>query len=362
MNPTTIALLIAGLVFLAAGAELLVRGAARLAAAAGISPLVIGLTVVAYGTSTPELAVSLQAGLAGKADIAVANVVGSNIFNVLCTLGLCSVLLPLAVAQQLVRLDVPIMIGASVLVLALALDGRLGPADGAMLAAGLGLYTVWAIRKSRGETAGVRAEYEHAFGERSGGGGAAVHLLLVAGGLALLVLGSRWFVHGAGAVARALGLSEVVIGLTIVAAGTSLPEVATSIVATLRKEPDLAIGNIVGSNVYNLLAILGLSSLVTPGGLAVAPSIINFDMLFMVGVAVACLPIFFTGSCIARWEGALFLGCYVAYAAYLILNATQHDALPLFSTVMLEFVAPLIAVTLAVLGVRAVRAGRRARQ
>jgi len=172
-------------------------------------------------------------------------------------------------------------------------------------------------------------------------------------GLILLVLGSRWFVAGAVALAHAMGVSDVVIGLTIVAAGTSLPEVFTSLMATIRNERDIAIGNVVGSNIYNILMIIGVSSLVAPDGLNVAPSLINFDMEVMIAVAVACLPIFFTGHSIARWEGFLFLGCYAGYTAYLIMDATGHDALPLFSQVMLMFVLPLLAVTVSVITFRA---------
>jgi cation:H+ antiporter len=157
-----------------------------------------------------------------------------------------------------------------------------------------------------------------------------------------------------------MGVSDVIIGLTIVAAGTSLPEVATSILATLRNKRDIAIGNVVGSNIYNLLAILGLSSLVTPGGLQVASSLLSFDLPIMLAVAFACLPIFFTGYRIARWEGALFLGGYIAYTAYLVLAATQHDALPMLSNAMLFFVLPLVAITLAVVTLRTLRARNRA--
>jgi cation:H+ antiporter len=175
---------------------------------------------------------------------------------------------------------------------------------------------------------------------------------LVAVGLLGLALGARWFVDGAVALARTLGVSDLVIGLTIVAAGTSMPEVATSIVATVRGERDIAIGNVVGSNIYNLLAILGISSLVTPGGLSVAPSLLAFDLPVMVAVAVACLPIFLTGWSIARLEAAVFLALYAAYTAYLVLKAQEHDALPAFSAVMLEFVIPLVALGVGVSVVR----------
>jgi cation:H+ antiporter len=361
MTIETTAMLLGGFMLLVLGAELLVRGASRLAGALGISPLVIGLTVVAYGTSAPELSVSLQAALAGNADIAVANVVGSNIFNVLFILGACAAIKPLVVSRQLVRLEVPIMIGISVLLLALSLDGRLGFTDGALLASGVAAYTVWAVRKSRKERtalraggAGDRPQAVRAKKARRLGVQAAV----IAMGLALLILGSRWLVAGAVALAASMGVSDVVIGLTIVAGGTSLPEVFTSLMATIRNERDIAIGNVVGSNICNILLIIGVSSLVTPGGLNVAPSLLNFDMEVMVAAALACLPIFFTGCAIARWEGWLFLGGYAAYTAYLIMDATGHDALPVFSNTLLMFVLPLAAVTVAVVTVRAVRRQR----
>jgi len=358
MDGMTIALLAGGFVLLLLGAELLVRGASRLAAAVGVTPLVIGLTVVAYGTSTPELAVSIQAGLAGNADIAVANVVGSNIFNVLFILGACAALKPLVVSRQLVRLEVPIMIGLSGLLLVLSMDGRLGWTNGTLLIAGIIVYTFWTIRRSRRESierasSAPQNDANHPSGKKAGfiagqalGGGV---------GLILLVLGSRWFVTGAVALAHAMGVSDVVIGLTIVAAGTSLPEVFTSLMATIRNERDIAIGNVVGSNIYNILMIIGVSSLVAPDGLNVAPSLINFDMEVMLAVAVACLPVFFTGYSIARWEGFLFLGCYAAYSAYLIMDAAGHDALPVFSHAMAVFVLPLIAVTISVIAFRSLR-------
>ncbi|MEZ4729354.1 MAG: calcium/sodium antiporter [Caldilineaceae bacterium] len=359
MDIFLIGMLVGGFVLLVLGAELLVRGAAKGAALFGISPLVIGLTVVAFGTSAPELAVSIQAGLSGSADIAVANVVGSNIFNILFTLGLCAVIQPLLVAQQLVRLDAPLMVGLSVLTVLLALDGRFQWFDGLLFVTLLVFYNIWAIRKSRQENAVVQTEYAQEYGAQSSPPFTLIEIVknaaFVVGGLVILVWGARWLVDGAVTLAQLLGVSDMIIGLTIVAVGTSLPEVATSIIATIRNERDIAIGNVVGSNIYNILAILGVSSLVTPGGLTVAPAMLNFDLIFMAAVAFACLPIFFSGYSIARWEGALFFGGYIAYTAYLILDATQHDALPMFSNTMLYFVLPLITITLAVVGIRALR-------
>jgi cation:H+ antiporter len=358
VDAISLAKFLTGLVLLGLGAEVLVRSASRAAAALGISPLVIGLTVVAYGTGAPELAVCVRAALGGGvgSDLAVGNVVGSNIFNVLFILGLSAALAPLVVSRQLVRIDVPILIGAVVLLGVFALDGEIGRLEAGALFAGVLAYTVFAVRLARAESA-ARPE---AAGDPALSRGATAWLLdlaLFGVGLALLVLGARWLVDGAIGFARALGVSELVIGLTIVAVGTSLPEVATSLVAALRGERDLAVGNVIGSNLFNVLAVLGLTGLVAPGGLRVAPAISRFDLPVMLAVCFACLPIFARRHRLARWEGLLFLGYYVAYVLYVVLAATEHDALPRYSAVMLEFVLPLTAVTLAVLLFRALPGG-----
>lgn len=361
MDALILILFVAGLALLIIGAELLVRGASRLAAAVGISPLIIGLTVVAFGTSAPEMAVSSVSALNGTADIAVGNVVGSNIFNVLFILGASALIAPLVVSQQLVRLDVPIMIGVSVLTLVFIADGALNRLEGAVLFAGIIAYTAFLIIQSRKErNPQVQTEYEQAFGEKPRNAKSALlNLGFVTCGLIGLVVGSRWLVDGAVAIARAIGIGEVVIGLTIVAGGTSLPEVATSILASIRGERDIAVGNVVGSNIFNLLAVLGLAGLVAPQGLPVSPSVLRFDIWVMIAVAVACLPIFFTGLKIARWEGALFLLYYAAYTAYLIFDATGNAALPAFSSAMLIFVIPLTLLTLAVTVLHDILARRR---
>jgi cation:H+ antiporter len=356
MSFVTIVLLILGLVLLVYGAEFLVKGASSIAARLGLSPLVIGLTIVAYGTSAPEMAVSVMSSYAGQADIAVGNVVGSNIFNVLLILGSAALVTPLVVAQQLIRLDVPIMIGVSVLMLAFGWDGKISSVDGIILFLGAITYTVFLILQGKQEPdPAVQAEYEQF---RQSGEKSVKQLLISIGliglGVGMLVLGSRWLVDGAVAIARTLGLSELVIGLTIVSAGTSLPELATSIVASMRGERDIAVGNVVGSNIFNILAVLGLSAAVSPNGLAVSQAISTFDAPVMIAVAIACLPVFTVGNLIARWEGVMFVGYYIAYAIYLILQATQHDSLPLFSSVMLWFVIPLTVVTLVTIYWRAI--------
>jgi cation:H+ antiporter len=346
----TFFLLIVGLIVLAAGAELLVRGASRLALAFGISPLVVGLTVVAFGTSAPEAAVSVKAAFANQPDLVVGNCLGSTMFNVLFILGLCALVAPLVVSQQLVRLDVPIMIAAHVVFLLMALDGSIGWWDGLLLLAGLGAYVVFGVRKSQKESPAVQQEYKEAFQAPPRTAlNILIQLALVAGGIACCVLGARWLLEGSIALARMSGVSELVIGLTIIAAGTSLPELATSIVATYRGQRDIAIGNVVGSNIFNILGIIGLAGVVAPRGVNVSPAALGFDLPVAIATCVACLPIFFTGHKIARWEGGLFFGYYIAYAGYLILAAQQHDVLPLFSSLMLWFVIPITVVTLGVL-------------
>ncbi|MFO7635592.1 MAG: calcium/sodium antiporter [Caldilinea sp.] len=347
----TISLIAGGLIILVIGAEVLVRGASRLAAALGISPLVIGLTVVAFGTSSPELAVSLQSALNGQPDLAVGNVVGSNILNVLLILGLSALITPLIVAQQLVRLDVPIMIGASVLVWVLALNGVISRIEGTVLFALMVAYLTFLIWQSRREqNPAVTAEYEQEFtvGESKTRKRFMLNIFFVVIGLAMLILGSRFFVQGASDLARTFGMSELVIGLTIVALGTSLPEVAASLMAAIKGERDIAVGNVVGSNLFNLLSVLALTAVIAPGGVPVSPGALNLDIPFMVAVAFACLPIFVTRNLIARWEGAVFFGYYLAYTAYLLLDAAGHPSATQYRDFMLIFVVPLTVLTLAV--------------
>jgi cation:H+ antiporter len=353
----------AGLVALVIGASLLVRGASKLALSFGISPLVVGLTVVAFGTSAPEVAVSVGAVLDGNPDIAIGNVVGSNIFNVLFILGVSALIVPLVVNVQLIRQEVPIMIGASLLLLALGLDGKLSFWDGAFLFALLIVYTAFLVIQSRRATAAeVKAACAEIpeVGKKAWDDRVPMQVALIVAGLAALVFGSDWLVGASIAFAKALGVSDLVIGLTIVAAGTSMPEVATSITAAIKGERDIAVGNVVGSNTFNILGCLGLSGLVSGDlGLAMAPSLLSFDIWVMLAVALACLPIFMTGREIARWEGGVFVAYYCAYVAYLILAAQQHDALPTFSTAMLSFVVPITIVTLVVVILKPSSSGAR---
>jgi cation:H+ antiporter len=351
-----ILMFLGGLILLVIGANVLVRGASKLALSFGISPLVVGLTIVAFGTSAPEVAVTVGAVLDGKTDIAIGNVVGSNIFNVLFILGISALIAPLVVNIQLIRQEVPIMIGGSLLLLALGLDGRLSFSDGGVLFVLLVSYTVFLVVQSRRETQAAKDEYADEIKPAEAGAWddrLPAQLLLIGAGLAALVFGSEYLVQASVNFAKAMGVSDLIIGLTIVAAGTSMPEVATSITAAIKGERDIAVGNVVGSNTFNILGCLGLSGLVSGDlGLTLAPSLLAFDIWVMLAVALACLPVFMTGREIARWEGGVFLGYYVAYVAYLILAAQQHDALQAFSGAMLGFVVPLTVVTLVVVMIR----------
>lgn len=354
MTPTAFALFVAGLALLLVGAELLVRGASRLAVALGLSPLVIGLTVVAWGTGSPEFAVAVKAAFAGQPDLAIGNVVGSNIANVLFILGFAALVVPLKVSERVVRLDVPLMIGASALTLLFALDGNLGTLDGLIFVSLLTAYTWWTVRASRREQRAVAEDYEREFGAKAavahrGWKHFAVHIGMVAAGLYLLVKGSDWLVEGASAIAVAWGFSELVVGLTIVALGTSLPELATSAVAGLRGERDIAVGNAVGSNIFNLLAVLGVTAAVSPGGVPVANAALSIDIPIMIAVAIACLPVFFSGYIIDRWNGALFIALYAGYIVHLVLQGTTHAASSGFSNIMVFFVLPLVTFTLALI-------------
>lgn len=344
---------VVGVALLVAGAAWLVRGASALAAAAGLAPLVVGLTVVAYGTSAPEMAVSVQAALHGSADVAVGNVVGSNIFNVLFILGLSALIVPLSVDGALLRRDVWVMIAASLLVPLFALSGAIGRAAGVALLAGAVGYTVWLIRSARAEAAPSQAQ---AAGRPPG---LAVSFAVIVGGLAALALGATWLVDASTTMARQWGVSELVIGLTVVAAGTSLPEVATSVVAAMRGERDIAVGNVVGSNIFNVLAVLGATAVAAPDGVAVSPAAMHLDIPVMIAAAVACLPIFFTHLRIDRWEGACFLGAYAAYAMLLYLDASDSRLEHPFRNAMLWVVLPVVALAIGVSVMRARRPSAR---
>jgi len=358
-----IVFLVVGLVLLIGGAELLVGGASSLARSFGIGPLVIGLTVVAFGTSSPELAIAIGSSLVGEPDLVVGNVVGSNIYNVLLILGLSALAAPLLVEARLVRRDVPLMVGASIAALAMASDGVIGRLDGLLLVGGLLGWIGWSILEARRNGAGSSTPADRRgsgpTATEAPGPGRGRQVVRLLAGLVLLVVGAQGLVSGAVEIATLLGLPELVVGLTIVAIGTSLPELATSLAASVRGQRDIAVGNIVGSNLFNLGAVLGITALISADGVPVAEGALTFDLPVMVAVAVACLPVFFTGHLIARWEGGLLLAYAVGYTAYLLLDATQHPTADGFGAAMAGVVIPLTVLTLVTVTVREVRARQR---
>ncbi len=337
-----------GLVALVGGAELLVRGASHLATALGVRPLVVGLTVVAFGTSAPELAVGVSSALAGQPDIALGNVVGSNIANVLLVLGLAALAGPVIAGIRVVRREVPLMIAASLVLWLVAISGQIDRLEGTILFAGIVAYTTFLARSSRRESASVRAEFAAEFGAGTGHrpGAIVTDLGLVVMGLALLLVGADWIVAGATAMASSLGIPEIVIGLTVVAVGTSLPEIATSVMAGLRGHRDIAVGNVVGSCIFNILMVLGLTAMVAPAPLSVSPDLLAVDLPLMVAAAGACLPILYTGSVVDRREGALLLAFYVAYLGYVGLVAFDPPAAGTFGNVLVLGAVPLAGVVL----------------
>ncbi len=305
-----------GLVILVIGAEMLVRGAVHLAASMNIPPLIIGLTVVAFGTGAPELVVGSMAAYKGDTAIALGNVIGSNIVNTLAVLGLSAAICPLVVHAQLIRFDVPIMIMASLLFYLAAWSGVITPLMGGVFFSLMIAYTFLCILKGKE----YDEEFEEEYGDSQKAPGKLLFLygILVLVGIFFLMWGANWLVEGAVDIARYFQVSEMFIALTIVAIGTSLPELATSVVAALHGKREIAVGNIVGSNIFNILAVLGFSALISPVGIPVPSSALSVDLPVLVVSALLCFPIFFTGFEVRRWEGFLFLSGYVAYNIYLI--------------------------------------------
>lgn len=348
--------LAAGLIVLTIGAEVLIRNAVKLSLAARIPPLVVGLTVVAFGTSAPELVVSVQSALGGVPDIALGNAVGSNTLNVLVILGLSAVITPLSVDVKLIRFDVPLMIAAAVLLWVVSADGLLSRLDGLLFVAGLISFIVFSIVSARRNAAQLDDQFTREFVTepiRPTAGRIILWIGLIVAGLVLLVIGAQLFTSGAIVIARRLGVSELVIGLTIVSLGTSLPELATSVMAAWKGERDIAVGNVVGSNLFNILCVLGITASVAPAGIPVSSPALHLDLPVMIAACLACLPIFFTGHRIDRWEGVLFLAYYAAYVAALFFIATESPLLNTYTLAMLGFVVPLTALTLVVAGVHA---------
>ena len=379
-NVITFVLFVAGFPLLIFGADSLVKGASRLAVAWGVSALAVGLTVVAYGTSMPELTVTVLAvwkdveGSGGAADIAVGNVVGSNIANILLVLGASAVVAPLIVSSEVVKRSLPLMVVISLMVVVFGWDydgdGRFSIAwwQGLILVAGVFAYTIRAIQRGRTEKKlqlEQAEEIEEEFGQMGKGKWAwALEVGRIVVGLVCLVAGGKFLVDGAVAVAGWLGVSELVISLTIVAIGTSLPEVATCVVAVLRGHRDLAVGNAVGSNIFNILLVLGSCSIVAPGGGVEINELAMYrDIPFMIIVALLTLPIFYTGHVIARWEGWLFLGLYGAYTIYLILRSAgggEAFALRMIGAISIIFLVVILQSGMEILAKRRIKAKRSA--
>ncbi len=339
-----------GLLLLVVGAETLIKASVKIGKVMRVSSLVIGMTVVAFGTSAPEVAVSASAILSNQHDVAFGNTIGSNIFNILFILGFAAILRSLSVRARMIWMDTLVMIAVAVIFYLCALDGKIGFVDGATFLLGLVIYTIITIKMSQKENMAVQEEYRQEFGaERGTHKGAwfvGAQILAVLIGLGLLVWGSKWFVAGSISIARSLGVSDLVISLTIVAAGTSLPEVATSVMAAIKGEQDIAVGNVVGSGIFNILGIGGLCGVLSGHGAIVAPSLLQFDIPIMIAVSVACLPIFFSGHKITRGEGIVLFIYYILYTTYLLMRSAEHDALPVFSATLGYFVIPLTAFTL----------------
>ncbi len=356
----SVVLILAGLALLVAGGELLVRGASTLASLAKIDPLLVGLTVVALGTSAPEMAVCLYATLAGQPEMALGNVIGSNIANVLLILGVSAMAAPLVVNIRLVRLDVPVMIAASIALFVMSWSGRIGRLDGALLLSGLVLYMAWLIWQTRRERQNSSNLSPPETGDEKSGNKKNIwfQLVLIVVSIGLLVLGSNWLVQGASQIARYMGLSELVIGLTIVAIGTSLPELSASLMAVLRGNRGMAIGNCVGSNILNILAVMGLTGLIAPDGVTVPATAIQSDLPIMLVVAIACLPVFATGGRISRWEGFVFFAYFIVYMVWLFFEQTNAPVTEVYAFTILGFVIPLTVITFGLIAYRTIKANR----
>ena len=301
-----ITLLILGLVILVVGGELLVKGSVTIAKNFKISPLVIGMTIVSFGTSTPELLVSLQAALEGNPAIAIGNVVGSNIANLALVLAITVLIFPIIAERQTKIIDWPMMLFATILFYVFSLDNQIVFWEGATLLSLLVIFTFFLIRNSRKETKKIEEDAEE---EKKGA--TVIGLLLLLGGLIGLYFGSGWFVDGAVSIAKDFNLSDRVIGVTVVAFGTSAPELVASTVAAYRKQTDISVGNLIGSNLFNIMAVLGITSMVTP--ISVEPSVLSFDMYWVIGIALAMFPILYIGKRIGRLKGVLLLATYVTY-------------------------------------------------
>jgi len=311
--------LITGIALLTAGSEFVVRGAAKLASQLGVPPLLVGLTVVAIGTSTPELVVGIDAARAGSGGLAIGNIAGTNMVNVLFILGLNAAVSPIGVHLQMVRLDVPVMIVSAVLLWLLALDGTLDKLDGVLMLTVAVVYTIMLARRTRSEEQFVEGEFSDAFGDGTRDikriGGSMVLLLL---GILIVIVGGDLMVRGSIGLARWAGVSDATIGLSVVAIGTSAPEMMISVLALLKGERDVAVGNLLGSSIYNIVVILAVTCLAVDGGIAVDHELLMIDLPLIAGVALLCLPVFASGNRVSRTEGIVFVAAYALYLATVV--------------------------------------------
>lgn len=344
---------VGGLIGLVIGAEALVRGSGRLALKIGITPLVVGLTVVAFGTSAPELFIGVGATLQGNVDVAIGNVVGSNIANVLLILGIAAIISPITVSRSLVRFDVPIMIGVTILVALMALTGYLSRWFGITLLAILIVYLYTLIKLARSGKHQLLPAIDPEETKTTYKVGP--QILLVVLGLVLLAVGSKYLVDGAVGIALSLGVTPLVIGLTVVAVGTSAPEIATSLIATIRNQSDLAVGNVIGSNILNLLLVLAACAIVAPTALEIPISAMRLDIPVMLLCAAICFPMFIRGFTITRLEGVAFLVFYGAYIAYLVMDAGRHPATDEFGKVFGFVLVPLFIIATSLFAYKALR-------
>lgn len=344
-----------GLIALTFGADLLIKGASNLAGRFGIPSIVIGLTVVAFGTSAPEMAVSVNGAISGQADIAVGNVLGSNIFNILFILGISALIVPLSVHLQVFRVEVPIMVAAAVFTYFFSIDGKIDRLEGLMAFGLIGVYILFQIQNSvqtsKSQSAeNLAAEKELKASVRSSKLWKDWAQILI--GLALLVIGADKFVEGAVEIARGFGVSELVIGLTIVAAGTSLPEVATSVIAAFKKQTDIAVGNVVGSNIFNSLGVLGLAGTVSPNPVNVSSQALAFDFPISIAASLLCFPLFLRGLKIGRLEGFGFFTAYVGYVTFLVMDQMGNPAVSGKQATVVQLAFPVVAFLLIVYAAR----------
>jgi len=343
------AILLIGLLLLGLGGDILIRGSVALADRTGISRLLIGLTIISIGTSAPEFAISAYASWLGKTDIALGNIIGSNIFNVLFALGIAAIISNLRIHRKTNIIDVPIMLGISVLAYVMSFTGNINRWSGLVLFTifiVFNLFLIFYERKHPGEAAEISAEAEELLKHKKS---IPVSIVFIVIGLILLAVGSKVLVKGAEDLARLMHLSELIISLTIVAIGTSVPEAITAMIAAFHRETDMAVGNIIGSNIANISGVLGLSALLAPHGIAVPIEVLQFDFPLMLASSFACLPIFYTGHQVSRGEGIILLTYYILFITYVILRATHHPDLNLFNDALLFFCAPLTILTLGIL-------------